>query len=105
MRIYNMKTYELQTQYDNRKSFYGKAQVIATNNGNLKLYSYGTLVARVRHTKDNKTIFTYNGYYSQTTTRHQKEFFFQEGLNQKDWELLKKKGTITYAENGDVLYE
>jgi hypothetical protein len=98
--------YELEPQYDSRASFYGKAQVTAEHtiidSEELKLYSYGTLVASVEHT-NLKTIFRYNGYYSQTTTRHQKEFFFQEGLHQKDWELLKKQGTITYAENGDVL--
>lgn len=97
--------YELYPVYDTRKSFYGKAQIKLIDGVNVtkELYSYGILVANVKHTKDNKTIFTYNGYYSQTTTRHQKEFFFQEGLYQKDWELLKKKGTITYAENGKLI--
>jgi hypothetical protein len=99
--------YELYSVYDNRKSFYGKAQIKLIDGVNVtkELYSYDTLVARVKHTIDDKTIFTYNGYFSQTTTRHQKEFFFQEGLHQKDWELLKKKGTITYKDNGGLEYE
>lgn len=101
-----MEMYELQPQYDSRQSFYGKAKVTVEHtiidSEELKLYSYDTLVASVEHT-NLKTIFRYNGYYSQTTTRHQKEFFFQEGLNRKDWELLKKKGSIAYTENGDVL--
>ena len=101
-----MRMYELEPLYDSRASFYGKAQVFVNDtiidSKELKLYSYGTLVASTERTKF-KIIFRYNGYYSQTTTRHQKEFFFQEGLRKKDWELLKKKGSITYTKNGDVL--
>lgn len=89
--------YELDCRYDTRQSFYGKAQVQETKNKNvedLKLYSYGTLVARITKVGNIKTFF-YFGKYSCTTTRHQKEFFKQNGLTGKEIvELFKNEKLI-----------
>ena len=65
--------YELKTRFDSRKSFYGKAYVKILDNNDKFLYSYGTLVASIENGKK-----YCNGLYSQTTTRHIKEFFRQE---------------------------
>ena len=88
----------LECVYDKRKSFYKKAKVesIKTSFEQTKdLFSYNTLVARV-HFDFVKMIITYNffGFYSQTTTRHQKEFFKQNYLNDEEIKELFKKGTI-----------
>lgn len=87
---------ELQCIYDSRKSFYGKAKIETITNKNVydvKLYSYGTLVAR--YTKvGNKAIYNYFGIYSQTTTRHQKEFFKQYSLNDNQIKKLFKCGIL-----------
>ena len=65
--------YELKTRFDSRQSFYGKAHVIVCDNGDRYLRSYSTIVAAVINNK-----CYCNGIYSQTTTRHTKEFFRQE---------------------------
>ena len=67
-------------QYDTRKSFYKKAQVI-TYNGILYLQSYDTIVAKVENGKA-----VVNGWYSQTTARHINEFLRQNGF-----ETMSKK--------------
>lgn len=91
----NEYTYILETRFDSRKSFYGKAQVDVKEDNiayNELLYSYDTLVGI--YTKDKVTgreIFNYLGKYSQTTTRHQKEFFRQHGLTEKELIMLFKK--------------
>ena len=64
-----MKIYELSARYDRRKSFYGKAQVIDHEDGVLELQSYDTIVSRCV----NGTV-EHLGKWSQTTTRHQREF-------------------------------
>lgn len=64
-----MNVFELNARYDSRKSFYGKAKVIDYGNGVLELQSYGTIVSRC---KDGKV--EHLGKWSQTTSRHQKEF-------------------------------
>lgn len=67
-----MKTinvFELESRYDSRKSFYGKAQVIDYGDGMMELKSYDTIVSRV---KDGKV--EHLGKWSATTSRHQKEF-------------------------------
>ena len=89
--------YELDCRYDARQSFYGKARVKETKNKNAedyKLYSYGTLVARFTIIKPFKTYY-YFGKYSQTTTRHQKEFFKQNGLSDTEIKELFKNGSLT----------
>ena len=77
--------YDLECRYDTRQSFYGKAKVEETKNTyeyKQDLYSYGVLVASIvwNFEKGTRT-YIYNGKYSQTTTRHQKEFFRQNGLS------------------------
>lgn len=64
-----MKIFELSPRYDARKSFYGKAHVIDHENGTLELQSYDTIVSRCVNGKIEEL-----GNWSQTTTRHQKEF-------------------------------
>lgn len=64
-----MKIYELSARYDARKSFYGKAHVIDYGNGTFELQSYDTIVSRCVDGKVKEL-----GKWSQTTTRHQKEF-------------------------------
>lgn len=94
--------YNLQCRYDSRNSFYGKARVkvIREEQDNImyttkELYSYGTLVARATLNEEtNIDTFEYLGKYSQTTTRHQKEFFRQEGLSDKDIKILFEKGVL-----------
>lgn len=39
-------------------------------------------------------IYEYIGHYSMTTTTHQKEFFKQYGLNDKEIKELFKKGKL-----------
>lgn len=95
-----MERYDLSCRFDSRQSFYGKAIVKEeTNKGThgktlLKnLYSYGTLVAKIEE-KEDKKVYIYMGKYSQTTTRHQKEFFKQNGLTEKEIKELFKNGTL-----------
>lgn len=89
--------YDLECKYDTRQSFYGKA-IIEENNtgGNTKeliLYSYGTRVAKIEKGITWKK-YIYGGRYSQTTTRHQKEFFKQNGLDGKQIKELFKNGIL-----------
>ena len=88
-------TYELIPQYDNRNSFYKKALVRTYEDENAKtwqLLSYNTLVANIVEYKD-KIVFENFGKYSQTT-RHQKEFFKQNGLTEKQTKELFKSGKM-----------
>ena len=92
------RVYYLEPIYDSRKSFYKKA-IVKVEEDNLNynelLYSYGILVAI--YTKDKITDleqFTVNGKFSQTTTRHQKEFFRQKGLSDKELITLFKIGIL-----------
>lgn len=64
-----MKFYELESRFDARKSFYGKAHVIDYENGTFELQSYNTIVSRCVNGKVEEL-----GKFSATTTRHQKEF-------------------------------
>lgn len=66
----------LQPRYDSRASFYKKAKVVTKDNGDEELYSYGTHVGGVRGGKPYS-----KGRFSQTTSRHQKEFFKQRGVD------------------------
>lgn len=88
--------YELVPRYSTRKSFYGKANVRETKILDEIIYdliSYSTLVAKVRMSKE-KTEYIYLGHYSTTTTSHQKEFFKQFGLNDKEIKEVIKKGSL-----------
>lgn len=88
----------LEPIYDSRNSFYKKALVKIKEDNisyNELLYSYGTLVAI--YTKDKITDleqFNYLGYFSQTTKRHQTEFFRQKGLSDKELITLFKTGVL-----------
>ena len=64
-----MRIYELNPRFDARKSFYGKAHIIDYGNGTFELQSYNTIVSRCINGKVEEL-----GSWSQTTTRHQKEF-------------------------------
>ena len=84
-----MNEYELNTQYDGRKSFYGKAGV-TENNGKKTLRSYATDVAYIENGEA-----VVNGIYSQTTLRHIKEFLKQNGFKAETSSQILKD----YAEN------
>ena len=92
------REYYLEPIYDSRNSFYKKALVKIKEDNisyNELLYSYGTLVAI--YTKDKMTElrqYNYLGNFSQTTTRHQKEFFRQKGLSDKELITLFKTGIL-----------
>ena len=64
-----MKITELSAIHDSRKSFYGKAKVIDYGNGKTDLLSYDTIVSTAENGK-----VTHLGKWSNTTTRHQREF-------------------------------
>ena len=83
---------DLSCRYDPRASFYGKAQV-EQDNKEIRLYSYGTLVASIEKL-DDCFRFHYLGKYSQTTTRHQKEFFKQARLSDNQIKELFKYGNL-----------
>lgn len=92
--------YKLECRYDSRKSFYGKAKVeendlmiYGKRELDRRLFSYGTLVARY-YKFGNEIKYYYFGKYSQTTTRHQKEFFKQNGLNDKEIKILFENGVL-----------
>lgn len=76
-----MQTYDLQTRFDSRASFYGKAKVEA-DYPTVKLISYTTHVATIQFNgqPDDKGVLTVFGTYSQTTLRHIKEFAKQYGF-------------------------
>jgi hypothetical protein len=67
-------TTELEAQYDNRKSFYGKARMRTEGNKTI-LTSYTTDVAYIEDGKAHV-----EGTYSNTTLRHIKEFLRQNGF-------------------------
>lgn len=64
-----MKIYELSARFDSRNNFYGKAHIIDHENGIIELQSYNTIVSRCVNGK-----VEHLGKWSQTTSRHQKEF-------------------------------
>ena len=85
--------------YDTRQSFYGKAVVVIQEDNickNYLLYSYDTLVAIYTITTDGIRQYDYLGKFSQTTTRHQKEFFKQYGLSDKEIKEVFDKGVLVY---------
>ena len=84
------KIVELTPRFDSAKSFYGKAKVMTKEYDNFTAYiliSYTTEVASYEVYKNGFTVCMINGKYSQTTTRHIKEFFKQFDLS--DFSLLK----------------
>lgn len=81
--------YELMPRYSSRKSFYGKARVKETSYEGLILYELFSYSTKIEKTK-NKITYFYLGHYSSTTTSHQKEFFKQNGLSDKEIKKLIK---------------
>ena len=75
-------TYELKTFYTNQKSFYGKAKVTASYNGDgmdLVLESYDTQVLILKIAKGGMpSIMRLWDGYSATTLRHVNELLMQE---------------------------
>lgn len=71
-----MKIFELKPT-NNRKSFYGKAQVIEQDNGDIELRSYATIVARIRNGKFERL---WSGY-SMTTMNHINAFINAFGIS------------------------
>ena len=92
------REYYLECEYDAKASFYKKARVVVNEDENVlhkELLSYGTLVANyVKYKTTRVEVFEYFGKYSQTTTRHQKEFFKQLGLSAKELKELFKNGRL-----------
>lgn len=69
--------YELQAKYDRRKSFYGKAKVEEIGD-TITLTSYDSEVARVVNGKfEINSNIQKDLLYSQTTSRHIREFYKQ----------------------------
>ena len=66
----NADIYELQARYDSRHSFYGKRFVIEYPDGSKDLMSYTTIVSHC----DQFGNVEHFGKWSQTTSRHQREF-------------------------------
>lgn len=82
---YNIKsTKKLEPKYDSSKSFYGKAKV-RREDGKLILTSYTTDVAEIENGKAKV-----NGLYSDTTTRHIKEFLIQNGFKAENSKQIMK---------------
>lgn len=82
-----MRIYEL-TPIDGRASFYGKAKVIESENGDMTLLSYNTEVCKV--TADGEVKRLWSGE-SQTTTRHFNAFMDFCGINKQglaEWRKL-----------------
>lgn len=86
----------LEPQFDTRKSFYNKAKVKTKQTRKkieIILISYNTVVAKF--TKNDKQIIIENmGYFSQTTTRHQKEFFKQLGYTDIEVKQIFRNGRL-----------
>ena len=69
---------QLQSRFDSRKSFYGKAIINESNDGTLlTLISYDTPVATYDRLSGTLDVF---GWYSNTTARHIREFANQLGI-------------------------
>lgn len=93
--------YYLEPQYDSRNSFYRKA--IVEKRGNISyLYSYGTKVAEINWDKTGNEKCVIHGFYSNTTTRHIKDFIYQAGLpcgsTNELWEMYTEAGREAAAE-------
>jgi len=88
--IENYDGYKLETRYDSRASFYGKAHVVVNEFGTeKKLYSYQTHVATIKIDIDGDNAEIY-GDYSQTTNRHIKEFLKQNGFKAESTKQIMK---------------
>lgn len=90
---------ELTPKYSTRKSFYQKAMVIEDDPrdpNSILLKSYDSIVAKV----DQDGHFTTGGFYSTTTSSHQKEFAKQFANNYNG-----KKPLVSYANPDDPIFD
>lgn len=71
-----MKVFELK-HVNGKKSFYGKAEAIERDNGDIELRSYSTIVARIR---DGRFERLWSGY-SATTMNHINSFIDTFGIS------------------------
>jgi hypothetical protein len=100
--------YDLDTQYDSRRSFYSKAKVDTGDKGDKnKLYSYNTLVAEI---VDGKPVV--HGTYSATTLRHIKEWLKQLGYKadnakqiMRDYGVVNESVTGRDSTHSDVILD
>jgi hypothetical protein len=83
---------ELRAVNDSRKSFYGKAGV-RYEGDKIILRSYSTDVAYI---ENGRAIV--NGYYSNTTLRHIKEFLKQNGFEADSWKQIEEDYMVTVEE-------
>lgn len=90
---------ELEAKYSTRKSFYGKAKIIEDDPrdpNSILLKSYNSIVAKV----DKDGHFTTGGFYSSTTSSHQKEFAKQFAND-----YIEKKPLASYANPDDPVFD
>ena len=88
--------------YDRAKSFYGKAKIIETENGEKVLQSYNTFVCRI--TAAGRFVRMWGGY-SATTMRHVNSFlsFYDMNGGGKSWwdmqpvEIVEKDVLVAMA--------
>lgn len=88
--------YQLDTRYDSRQSFYGKAKVDVKDDGTKILYSYGTPVCKI--TSDNKVVLMSAWNYSVTTLRHVKEFLKQHGFKAESIKQIRQDYVVESKE-------
>lgn len=89
----------LEPRYDSRASFYKKAvvEIVETTEYSMHtLFSCGTRVAEYVSFYGGKKVYKWLGNWSQTTSRHQKEFFRQYGVRESDMKELKNDGILEY---------
>ena len=81
---------ELTPYYENRRSYYGKAQVEIDCDNTRTLYSYGTPIIRI---DSNGKVSRLWAGESATTLRHVKEFLLQNGrdYSKKAYDAMEVK--------------
>lgn len=85
MKKENIYNYELITEFDNTKSFYGKARIEESREKKI-LTSYNTKVAEIDKIKNSAVVF---GTHSATTLRHIKEFLLQNSFKAETKEQIE----------------
>jgi len=76
---------EFELKPRNQKSYYGKAIIIACNNGNIYLQSYETIVCMIDQSGNFKRLW---GGYSATTAKHIDSFrrlYNLPGICKREW--------------------
>lgn len=93
-----MKRFELKPMYSNQKSFYKKALVEESDDGDVTLISYDTKILTITH--DDRIIAQWSGY-TVTTQKHICEFAFQlfgVPCDKKTWAAIKEGRIKTVVE-------